>query len=422
MKITPAAAYWNQRAILAENKYRIMKIGQTVDRLSDLTLFQTAQIQSFALEFKPDLILELGRGKGNSTCLFTETAHILGGASECKVVSLCISDSFEKETIPALEAESLINDEWFEPLELLNTNIITFDYEKLFENYNRILVFWDAHGYAIADCVLGKILPLIKEKTHYILMHDISDQRYLSKESLSYNGQPLWRGNNDGQKRIVLGNINSAVEQAVSIVDFTSRNNIELISSDHSYHTEIQNDLNKDDEMRKLLGEELYSTIGHWFCFTLNDYDKTFNFPSFDGSEYSSNIGGLQLSNEDERINLSIQGIFNNKINFEFIHYLLINKNINAIIFGASESGKLTYRCIEEINKRFDTNIEVVAIYDNDKNKWNSDFYDLKVTKPEIEVIKNADKVIIASSAFDAIKKQLMQMDIKEDRFIMPLN
>ena len=416
MNVSPALAYWNQRNYLNRNKERFIKFGNIVNRKSDFTVAQAAQIASLTIEFKPDLILELGRGKGNSTCYFNEVANILGGKDCCKVVSLCITDDFEMETIPQLKKSGIVSESWFEPLEILKQNILTYEYENLLNKYERVLVFWDAHGYDIAECVLGKILPLIQNQPHYIIMHDISDQRYLYKESISYNGQSLWKGN-DFQKRIVLGNINSAVEQSVSIAEFITRNNIELISFEHSYYTEIGNDTYKDNELKELLGSDLYSNMGHWRCFSLNGYKAPFTFPSFNGEYYMSLV-----KNEDERIDSITNSIFNNKLKIEFIFELVNLKNANVIIFGASESGKLVYRCIEQVNERFNTNIFVANIIDNDSSKWGNKFCGLKVEKPYLKSIKPSDKVVIASSAFEVIRTQLLEAGVKEEMIMKPLN
>src|SRR5215471_9029298 len=86
----PAEAFWAQRENLAASKDKIKTLSAAIGRPTDLTPPQWAQIMAFAQEFRPDLIVELGRGMGNSTALFTEVAHHLGGAERCKVLSLCL--------------------------------------------------------------------------------------------------------------------------------------------------------------------------------------------------------------------------------------------------------------------------------------------------------------------------------------------
>jgi hypothetical protein len=41
------------------------------------------------------VILELGRGQGNSTCAFTEATNLKQG--QMRVLSLCLSDNWERQ-------------------------------------------------------------------------------------------------------------------------------------------------------------------------------------------------------------------------------------------------------------------------------------------------------------------------------------
>jgi hypothetical protein len=276
-EFTPDQAYWNQRSVIAGSKEKIMALCDAVDKKTDLSPYQWAQLMAFTLEFKPDLILELGRGKGNSTCVFTEAANILR-PYECRVLSLCITDDWKVET--ASRVRKIVPEVWFGPLKALKTDILKFDYEKALEGYNRILVFWDAHGFEVAECVLGKILPLIVNRSHVVIMHDMSDARYAAPANKKYGGNGLWKGNNDGP-RLRIGHIDSAVEQAVAIVDFTSRNEISLESADHGLHTFFKDNPGKMDVMKRLLGNDFFSLSAHWFWFTLNEKPGPYTFPKF---------------------------------------------------------------------------------------------------------------------------------------------
>ena len=274
----PAGAYWNNKSVLAEYRGLILDLNRAVGHATDLHPYQWAQLMSFALEFSPDMILELGRGKGNSTCVFTEAANLLGPNS-CRVLSLCLSNDWEVET--SSKIKKIVADSWFKPLTALKTNIITFDYETALKNYKRVLVFWDAHGFEVAECVLGRILPLIAERPHLVIMHDLSDARYLDPASKNYGDKGLWKRNHWPEgARMRLGHIDSAVEQAISIVDFSSRNNISIESADHSYHSFFSANPDKADEMARLLGE-FFSLNAHWFWFTLNDRSGAYTFPKF---------------------------------------------------------------------------------------------------------------------------------------------
>ena len=44
---------------------------------------------------------------------------------------------------------------------LVCADILEFDYRKALSDAKRVLIFWDAHGFDIAECVLGEILPIV---------------------------------------------------------------------------------------------------------------------------------------------------------------------------------------------------------------------------------------------------------------------
>lgn len=289
---TPATAYWQQRHILAELRPRIAALAGAIGFTNDLNLYQWAQLGAFSLTYKPDLILELGRLHGNSTCLFTEIAHQLP-KNKPTIESICWSSDFHDKTLPKLKKESLIDDSWLTPLTIHEKDIIDFDYKTLLQPYRRILLFWDAHGFEVANCVLGHILPLLQNKEHCVIMHDLSDQRYIHDDGLRYGDSPLWDGDQTGKTRFILGNINSCVPQAISIVDFCTRNKITIDSADSTFHKELSSP-EKQKEMHDLLGE-MFSMQGHWFYFSLNNIDKQFTFPKF-SIKRSTNMFGAKTA------------------------------------------------------------------------------------------------------------------------------
>jgi len=280
--ITPARAYYNQRNKLKELTPTIRAMGETIDRLSDMGLYQWAQITAFTLEYKPDLIIELGRGYGNSTCFFTECANEFGGKDSCEVHSFCLARDFEDVFLPKLKEDGIVAEGWDKPLTLYTEDLIKFDFTTLIDKAQRVLVFWDAHGYDIADKVLGDILPYLYEqkKEHQLLMHDITDLRHNGTIPFSYDGELLWR-NNNSTGRLALGHMQSCVEQCVAITDFTSRNGIFLESADHTYHSELTEA--QQEEMLEILGSEFFNMSGHWFFISLNDFEGPFAFPGRKG-------------------------------------------------------------------------------------------------------------------------------------------
>lgn len=276
--VSPGQALWNQRETVGALRDRFKALSDAVGRSSDMMLFQWAEIAAFALDFRPDLIIELGRGRGNSTCFFNEVAHRLGGAAACRVVSLCLSDDWFALTLPRLK--HVVTPEWFAPSEIKVCNILDYDITTLLEGAQRCFVFWDAHGFEIAEWVLGRLLPHLVDKPHRVVMHDICDARYESP-SCAYGETGIWRGTNAEEPSFLIGHIFSRVAQTISIIDFTSRNRLPLHSAAESLHTEIANDSSRVKALKELLGDELFSLQALWFWFTLNEAAQAVEFPRY---------------------------------------------------------------------------------------------------------------------------------------------
>lgn len=276
---SPGFAYWNQRQTLSSAANRLTALFDAVDHKSDLFLSQWAQLFAACLEFKPDLIIELGRGRGNSTCVFTEAVNHLG-AEKRSVISLCLSDDWDKMIRDRVAC--VVEPAWFRPLKALKTNILTYPYSEAISKASRCLVFWDAHGFDVAECVLGGILPCLAGKEHLVIMHDLSDASNLKPENSYYQNHGLWKGNNWSGPRLRLGKIDTAVEQAVAIVDFCSRNNLELHSADQSLRKEIAEKPQRLADMKTALPTEMFSLAAHWFYFSLCEKKEgVLTFPAY---------------------------------------------------------------------------------------------------------------------------------------------
>lgn len=296
----PGTHYYSFRQRLADRKDFIQALGVAVGDTSSLNLYQWAQLMCAFWGFKPDVVLELGRGWGNSTCAFLEAIHASG--SKAKLVSLCLSNDWRKHTRPKIAGMVPVG--WFAPLEAHEADILTFNYAECLKGFSRVMVFWDAHGFDIAECVLGGILPLLVDRRNVILMHDLSDRRYTSPENDNYGESGLWKHNDWSGPRLKLGNIDSCVEQSVSIIDFTTRNGIPLQSADESIQRYFQSDSSRAMEMKNLLGETLFSLQAHWFWFTLKSSREGLTFP-----RYEPPSAGTTLPTFGERLRAAIKHV-----------------------------------------------------------------------------------------------------------------
>jgi len=279
---SPADAYYNQRHAIAATSDKLRRLREAIDDPVNLSAFQWAQWFAYAREYRPDLVLELGRGNGNSTAAVGEALHQLGLG---RLVSFCLTRTWHEKTRPLLAP--LVEAGWFDRIEARFGNMLSEDFREIVGDSRRVLVIWDAHGFEIAGLVLGHVLPILADREHFVIMHDISDLRFHNKSELSYGDDELWqgmaraiRGNWQGS-RICLGWVFTLVDQAIAVVDFLTRNGGELRSADQSYHQEIGQSPERLAEIQRVLPSADWNMIADWAYFSLNDLPGPYTFPRF---------------------------------------------------------------------------------------------------------------------------------------------
>ena len=266
-------AYWERREEVAAASTQLRRLAVAVQGENDLALYQWGQLFAATLDFAPTLIVELGRHRGNSTCVFTTAAQAL----DARVVSLCLSERWRTETRPRIAG--LVPPSWLSHLEAREEDIAAVDFEPVVGDAARVLILWDAHGYHIAEHVLGRLLPAVVDRPHLVIAHDISDVRHEAPPARARGGRyGLWRGNDWSGPRVRLGHLDSCVEQAVSMVDFTSRNDVTLHTAAEDIHGAIGAHRFRVEAMERTLGD-LWAPAAHWCHFSLNDTPGPFDFP-----------------------------------------------------------------------------------------------------------------------------------------------
>jgi cephalosporin hydroxylase len=145
------------------------------------------ELHDLTVAFRPDVVLELGRGYGNSTCVFTEAAHSVS----CRVVSIGFDSERAWETQTAPRLADVVDENWFAPLTVVQDDITTLDFRPLLEGSSRTLVFWDAHGTDVAEALFGRMLPALPAENKAVV-DDIwtTPERYGLRAE--FQAGPLW--------------------------------------------------------------------------------------------------------------------------------------------------------------------------------------------------------------------------------------
>lgn len=218
----------------AKELRHLRAIHDAIGRKQDMSFAQVISLFALGLDFQPSVILDLGRAHGNSTAVFTAVANQV---VRCEVLSFCQTDIWQRETAPQVGRPP----EWFAPLRLYTGDLTSVDFAPLLRQKDRVIVFLDAHGFAVVEHVLAHILPLIAERPHLVVCHDISDNRFCREEERSYGGRRFWRGMDDWYHNreytayTNLGWARTVVDQIIAILDFCSRNRLELHSADYAF-------------------------------------------------------------------------------------------------------------------------------------------------------------------------------------------
>lgn len=168
----------------SDPRERFPELATLVGAPQDFSLDQWRRLYDRALASRADLLLEVGRLKGNSTVVLTEAAHTL--RARCVSVSNDEPPVFELRTWPRLRP--VVGRRWRKRLEVITGDVCDYTPPAC----KRAFVFWDAHGTEVADAMLGRIIPALPADSA-IVVHDVSAERESPEASpLIYRFR--WRG------------------------------------------------------------------------------------------------------------------------------------------------------------------------------------------------------------------------------------
>jgi hypothetical protein len=241
---------------------------------------QWLQVASIVYDFKPDLIIELGRAYGNSTCAMAVGAKMLRPGS-CRIVSLCQSDLFNRISRPHLKAH-LRDPSILAAVEPIEADILAYDFEPTITSAQRVFIFWDAHGYDVAHAILSGLMRKLRDRPHVALVHDMADLKFFSDDFRRYGNDAEWLAYGAAAPKYILGDVGAQYDEGIALVDFLGRHRIGFYSAESSYFSDLTEE--QMNELDALFGAD-FSRFGFWYYFSLNEgCGRTFSFPSKRGS------------------------------------------------------------------------------------------------------------------------------------------
>jgi hypothetical protein len=220
--VDPLAALDRNRDELRRVVERLRFLYETVASPRDMHLGDLVLFYLMAMEARPDLILEVGRGNGNSTCTFTEYANQAG---DCRVKSFCLEDAWDVRTKGLLAPR--VGAEWFQPLDARQVDFLGLDLEEILRESTRVVFYWDAHSATLANFVVEHLFPMLAQRESLVIVHDveaISETRRQRDRYYDSSGNRIWW----------IAPWMSVFEELLQIVDFCSRNGIRASSPSES--------------------------------------------------------------------------------------------------------------------------------------------------------------------------------------------
>jgi hypothetical protein len=237
-----AEALYDRRAVLASDAAHIGRLRKAVAWPGDLSSGQWFQLYASTLSFEPGLVLELGRGYGNSTTAFTAAATKL---PTTRVVSVGYDSGevWSNQTAPRLRR--IVGDDFFARLDIHHTDIRDVDFRDLIGDEKRVLLWWDAHGDDLAWFVLGEILPTLAGREAVVCVHDVSDARF-DTPAQGYE-------RDDGLPTFWMADLVCPFDEIVPIFDFVSRNRVPVETAQGSLARLRDGDVSRWLELERAL-------------------------------------------------------------------------------------------------------------------------------------------------------------------------
>lgn len=403
-------AVWLNRGILSERKSHLEKLARAINKLGDSGISQYAQLYSMVLEFKPTLIIEVGRGYGNSTAVFTDSANLV--LQTRKVISICLSNNWQNEVVPRLT--KIVKKNWFDKLETYTADIASFDLKKIIKEDDRILFFWDAHGFSVGEHILANILPILQKYDHLIAVHDILDVRY-HQHLKEYKDYGVWNGYQErggNNKFLIINSMASAFEEIVMLNDFLERNSLPIHSVEHEIRSYITNNKNRAKEIDNYLGNKmsLSTTSLYWFSLNENRTQNKFLFPKLVSKIKQRDDKKIKRLSSQPLVSIVTTCYNSAKYISECIESVVSQDypNVEHVIQdGGSRDNTLSI--IKNYQKRYRNKINLKSEKDNGQ----SDGLDraLKRIKGEIILVLNSDDILLPYACSWAVTNMKIYKD-----------
>ncbi len=156
------------RRLFEKQKAFLQDLCERLDAANDFP-FDDWEILFHLLEnYNPSLILEVGRGAGNTTCVFLDYCH---RHSHARLISVDLYDNWHQHSAGLLPQAIL---EKAEPHALLHQDFADFNCHTVTGGqWDKLFIFWDLSDRDATERLVSKMLPPLANRDVIVAVHDV---------------------------------------------------------------------------------------------------------------------------------------------------------------------------------------------------------------------------------------------------------
>ncbi len=154
--------------LLEDRKTYFKDLYGRIDASQDFT-FDDWEILFHTLEnYRPDYVLEVGRGAGNSTCVLLDYCMRYSGVDFC---SVDLYDNWGMHTSKVLPQEFMAK---IKNRTMLHQNFMDFEIDKIIgASWERLFLFWDVNDTEATTRLTTQFLPHLIDRNALGVVHDV---------------------------------------------------------------------------------------------------------------------------------------------------------------------------------------------------------------------------------------------------------
>lgn len=158
----------NSRQLFERQKNHLMDLCRRIDAERDFT-FDDWEILFHTLEnYRPEYILEVGRGAGNTTCV------LLDHCIRYPEVDFCSVDLYDHWH---MHSTSLLPQAFLEKVgerKMLHQDFLDFDFRLIMDaDWKKLLLFWDVSDVRATGRLTSEFLPELAHRNILVGVHDV---------------------------------------------------------------------------------------------------------------------------------------------------------------------------------------------------------------------------------------------------------